>query len=154
MKVSQNGRVHLEEVEAFKGLETSVLDALVGIGTTVRLEAQPYLFMQGDTADSFYVMVEHVHVAHSRLRAMTVEPAEQRLARALLHYAERFGEPVDVGISITLPLSQRDLAEYVGTTLETINRILKMWKDGGVVALTRQHVDVLDKTALERLAGA
>lgn len=95
------------------------------------------------------LLVDHVHAAHGRLRTMMIERADQRLARALMHYCEKFGVETADGISIDVTLSQQDLAQFCGITLETVNRTLKVWQDQDLIRLSRQHIDVLDCMALK-----
>lgn len=97
------------------------------------------------------MLVKHVHGAHARLRQMASERVEQRLARTLLHYAEKFGRWTEDGISIDIPLSQQALADFVATTLETINRTLSKWEKQAWIHTTRQHIDILQPLALHEL---
>lgn len=101
----------------------------------------------------FDLMVEHIHHAHDRLRQMSAERVEQRLARALQHYVEKFGVEQDDKMMIDIPLSQQDVAEFTGTTLETINRTLKRWESEGIVKRARRRIDVLDRDALAEIAN-
>lgn len=95
-------------------------------------------------------LVHHVHEAHARLRQMFTERVEQRLSRALLHYADKFGSPLENNaISIDVVLSQQALADFLGTTLETVNRILKQWEKNGWIRVSRQHIDILEADALK-----
>lgn len=93
-------------------------------------------------------LVAHMQVAHGRIRQMAAERVERRLARALVHYASKFGTTLDEVISIDVPLTQKDLADFIGTTPETVNRILKAWEGNGVLRCSRQHIDVLDLQTL------
>ncbi len=97
------------------------------------------------------LLVAHVHHAHARIRTMMVERVEQRLARALLHYCDKFGTEKDGVISIDVTLSQQDLAQFCGTTVETINRTLKAWQEQGTLKLSRQHIDVMDRLTLQNI---
>jgi len=101
----------------------------------------------------FDLMVEHIHHAHERLRQLSAEHVEQRLARALQHYMEKFGVKQDGRMVIDIPLSQQDVAEFIGTTQETINRTLKCWEADGIVARARRRIDVLDSAALAEIAS-
>lgn len=101
-------------------------------------------------------LVTHVHHAHSRVRHMMVERVDQRVARALLHYCEKFGrQTVEDGqacISIDVTLSQQDIAQFTGATVETVNRILKGWQNSGWIRLSRQHIEILNCPALAAVA--
>lgn len=98
------------------------------------------------------LLTGHVHHAHQRIRYMTAERVDRRLARTLLHYSDKFGKQQCGKISIDVPLSQRDLAEFAGTTVETINRTLTQWSKQGIVASAHKHIDILDREALVAIA--
>jgi CRP-like cAMP-binding protein len=100
------------------------------------------------------MLVNHVHGAHARLRQMASERVEQRLARTLIHYAEKFGHWVDNELSIDVPLSQQALADFVGTALETINRTLSKWEKQGWIRISRQHIDILQPLVLHELVDS
>lgn len=92
---------------------------------------------------------QHVHHAHRRIRHMAAERVDRRLARTLLHFCDKFGkENCSGSISIDVPLSQRDLAEFTATTVETINRTLTQWSKQGFIACSHKHIDVLNREAL------
>lgn len=98
------------------------------------------------------LLVEHVHHSHSRIRQFAAERVERRLARALLHYGDKFGTLTSGVVSIDIALSQKDLAEFVGTTVETVNRTLKIWEQREYIRRSRQHIDLLDRLALMAVA--
>ena len=78
-----------------------------------------------------------------------------RIAKKLLHLAERYGEPTADGSAtrIALRLSQSELAELVGTTRESVNKQLRAWAEQGIVRMERGEVTILDGARLEGLAG-
>ena len=89
-------------------------------------------------------LVGHVHEAHARVAKQFSERVEQRLATALLHYAQKFGATIDDGVSLNIAISQQALADFVGTTLESINRTLSQWGKNGWVRVSRGHIDLLN----------
>lgn len=90
--------------------------------------------------------------AHSRVRELSTERVEQRIAHALLRLAEQAGKRVAAGVEIEFPLSRQDVAEVTGTTLHTVSRTLRHWQQDGVVAVGRQRVTIRDPDALLRIA--
>jgi CRP-like cAMP-binding protein len=76
-----------------------------------------------------------------------------RLARKLLHLAERYGEPDGDTIRISASFSQTELGELVGTSRESINKQLAAWKSDGLVRMERGEITLLRPAELERLAG-
>lgn len=98
-------------------------------------------------------LINHIHHAHGRLQQMMAEKVQQRLARALIHYCHKFGHQTnDEGYCIDVDLSLQDIAEFVGTTQETISRTLRDWGKSGIVEHSRQHINVLDYKAIMTIA--
>ena len=98
------------------------------------------------------LLVEHVHHSHSRIRQFAAERVERRLARALLHYGDKVGTLSEGILSSDIILSQKDLAEFAGTTIETVNRTLRIWEQREYIRRSRQHIDLLDRLALMAVA--
>lgn len=98
------------------------------------------------------LLTSHVHEAHSRIRAMAINRVDRRLARSLLHLSEKFGHIEDNSIVLDIPLSQRDLAEFTGTTVETVNRTLTLWQKQHMVTCGHKRVVILNQAALEDIA--
>jgi CRP-like cAMP-binding protein len=91
--------------------------------------------------------------AHARVRELSTEHVEQRIAHALLRLAEQAGKPVAEGVEIEFPLSRQDVAEMTGTTLHTVSRTLSQWEHAGIVAGGRQRVTIRDPRALSDIAA-
>ena len=75
-----------------------------------------------------------------RLREMSTERVERRIARALLRLVSQLGRKVETGVLIDLPLSRQDLANMTGTTLYTVSRILSRWEEEGIIEAGREKV--------------
>jgi CRP/FNR family transcriptional regulator, cyclic AMP receptor protein len=98
-----------------------------------------------------------VSVLAERNRALTTlvvelmfTPADQRVLRRLLLYAELTGASTDGG-SITI--SQEELAAMAGTTRATVNRALRRVERDGLIELSRGHVRLLDVGSLRGRSG-
>jgi len=76
-----------------------------------------------------------------------------RLAKKLLHLAERYGAEAGGGTRIDLRLSQGELADLVGTTRESVNKQIRAWTGDGILRMERGEVTILDTDRLERFAG-
>ncbi|MGB6104001.1 MAG: Crp/Fnr family transcriptional regulator [Pusillimonas sp.] len=90
--------------------------------------------------------------AHSRIRELSTEEVEQRVARAILRLTDESGEKTDEGILINFPITRQDIAEMTGTTLHTVSRLLSAWKERGLVSSGRKRIVVSDLNELIRLA--
>jgi len=89
-----------------------------------------------------------------RLRQMSTERVEQRIASTVLRLAEQAGHRTARGIEIAFPLSRQDLAEMTGTTLHTVSRTLSAWEEKGIVTSGRRRVVVAQADALKAIASA
>lgn len=90
--------------------------------------------------------------AHQRLRELTTERAERRIARTLSRLAAQVGRRVEAGILLDTPLSRQALAELSGTSLFTVSRTLKEWERQGLLLAGRERVVIVDTHALVTLA--
>ncbi len=82
--------------------------------------------------------------AQSRLRDLAGERVEQRLASVLLMLSSKLGT--------TLPFTRQDIADMVGTTIETAIRVMSHLKDRGIIRPVRGKVIILDKEKLRLLS--
>lgn len=96
-----------------------------------------------------HMLVGRVHRANARLKQLATEQADQRLARTLLYYAGQFAKHAPLDAPNVLPISQQDLADFTGITLETVNRTLRLWEQQNWVRCARKKVELVDKPALE-----
>jgi len=95
---------------------------------------------------------QRLEEAHTRIREMSTEEVEKRVAHAVLRLSKQAGRTVDGGIRIDFPISRQDIAEMTGTTLHTVSRIFSAWESKGIVEGGRQKLTVKDSQRLLRLA--
>ena len=79
---------------------------------------------------------------------------ETRLAKRLIHLAERHGEERPEGILVPLKLSQREIAALIGVTRESVHKQLNAWRDKNWIKMERGSITITDREAFESLAGA
>jgi CRP-like cAMP-binding protein len=75
-----------------------------------------------------------------------------RVARRLVEMAGRFGDPEGLGVRITLPLTQEELAGWTGSSREAVSKALQALRDRGLIETKRRAVTVLDLEGLTRRA--
>ena len=95
---------------------------------------------------------QRLQEAHTRIREMSTEEVERRVAHAVLRLVEQAGRREKDGIHIDFPLSRQDVAELTGTTLHTVSRLFSAWESQGIVKGGRQKLLVRDRSRLEALA--
>ncbi len=86
-----------------------------------------------------------------RLRDLSNEPVEHRLARAILKLVESFGRQTREGVEIPFPVSRQDLAELIGSTLPTVSRTLRAWETQRQISRYRRRLVIADVEAVARV---
>jgi CRP-like cAMP-binding protein len=77
-----------------------------------------------------------------------IKSAEERLAGFLLEMAER----VSADGAVELPMSRQDIADYLGLTIETVSRTLKILEDAAAIEVAkRRRILLRNRSALRRL---
>jgi len=77
-------------------------------------------------------------------------PVRGRLAHALLDLAEKFGTREDGQPFVTI--SRSDMACYIGTAKETVNRLVSEFRDEGIVRPAGRRIFLLDREKLFRVS--
>ena len=99
------------------------------------------------------IVQQRLRAAQDLIRQLSAEPVESRIAAALLRLADRMGQVERDRILIQAPLSRQDLADMVGTTLETASRVISQFRKAGLIESGRQWIAIRDRQKLETLAG-
>ena len=104
-------------------------------------------------ADLLRVMARRLREAGSdRFEFMALD-ALARVARRLLDLADRFGVPDDDGgTRLDLPLSQEELASWIGASREATVKALRTLREIGAITTGRRVVTIVDRAALTGVA--
>lgn len=97
---------------------------------------------------------QRLEEAHTRIREMSTEEVERRVAHTVLRLSKQAGRREPGGVRIDFPISRQDIAEMTGTTLHTVSRILSAWESKGLVEGGRQKLLVCDLAGLQALADS
>lgn len=95
------------------------------------------------------VMSRRLRQAQEHIRDLALKGAYGRLASTLLQLARDYGTPRADGVTIELNLSQQELASLIGTSRETVARILSDFKRLGAVGVERQRITILSPQKLK-----
>lgn len=118
---------------------------------TLHREALNELRAERPSIDRFLMdaLVEEVRrITHQLLEALYV-PVDKRVLRRLVDLAEiyRAGDE-----TVTVPLTQEDLAQMAGTTRPSANKVLRAAEEAGAVLISRGKIEVLDRELLAKRA--
>jgi CRP-like cAMP-binding protein len=98
------------------------------------------------------IMAGQIREFQNRVRELSTQRVERRIARTVLRLARQSGRKIDGGVLVDLPLSRQDIAEMTGTTLYTVSRVLSNWEERGLVKSERQQVIITYPHGLVSLA--
>ena len=90
----------------------------------------------------------------TRLEELSGGRIESRFARLFLKLADQMGVPSSEGVRIPLALSRQELADLLGTTIETTIRTMSRWGKEDVLRTDKDGFVIVDRAALEAAAGA
>jgi len=88
-----------------------------------------------------------------KLEDMRGQRIEVRIAQLFLNLAERMGRPAKSGaIEIPITLSRQEVADLVGTTVETAIRVLSRWGRDGILVTGEKRFLLPSKERLSEIA--
>jgi len=99
------------------------------------------------------VVSRRLDESQERVKQLSADPAERRVAHALLKLGESLGEEREGECLLQVPVSRQDLASMTGTTPETVSRILSQFRRQGMVRSGRQWIAITDLRRLSQAAG-
>jgi CRP/FNR family nitrogen fixation transcriptional regulator len=89
--------------------------------------------------------------AHERMLLLGRMTASERISSFLLQMSDR--APASAKGRIELAMSRRDIADYLGLTIETVSRTLTMLRlDGTIGMFKKSKIEIRNRAALESLA--
>jgi CRP/FNR family transcriptional regulator len=90
----------------------------------------------------------------NRLAELSGGRIEGRLARFFLKLSHDMGQQRPEGVFIPLALSRQELADMIGTTIETSIRIMSRWGKQDIVRTEKDGFVVVDRATLESIAAS
>ena len=98
------------------------------------------------------VIGKRLQEVQDRVRELSTQRAERRVAHALLRLARQAGHSTIDGTAIEFPLRRKDVAALSGTTLHTASRILTGWEKAGLVSTRNQRLTIRGTAEIARIA--
>ncbi|NCO68875.1 MAG: Crp/Fnr family transcriptional regulator [Nitrospirae bacterium] len=96
---------------------------------------------------------DRIKGSHEALKNIAVEKVESRIASMLIKLADKAGTKTDGAVVIDMKLTKQDLAEMVGTTVETSIRTMSKFKKLGIVSEKGGSITIKDINKLKALCG-
>jgi CRP/FNR family nitrogen fixation transcriptional regulator len=142
------------------GVETGELHRFAAeaiIDTTVWIARRRDLF-EGSTGDDLAdtrkicdLLQQNLQHVQNHLMILGRETAPEKLAYFLLEMDRRMKRPK----LLLLPMTRRDIGDYLGLSLETVSRCLSMFQDQGILSFTgnnRREIVLHNREKFDQLA--
>ena len=94
---------------------------------------------------------DRIKGTHETLKSIALEKVESRIASLLIKLSEKSGEKVAEGIAINMKLTKQDIAEMVGTTVETAIRTTSKLAKAGLLVSKSGKIIIRDIERLKSL---
>ena len=97
---------------------------------------------------------EKYHSAQREIRSLGLsQTTSEKLAKLLLDWCARGGEETAKGIRLKVLLTHEEIAQMIGTTRETVTRLLSDFKRKKIIDVKGSSVFVLEKDSLETMVS-
>lgn len=92
---------------------------------------------------------ERLAKVENLVQNLATNDVDSRMAYLITDLMEKYGESTGNNISIKLPLSREEMANYIGVTRETISRKLKKLEDENLIKIIgTKNIVILDEEGL------
>ena len=97
---------------------------------------------------------EKYHAAQREIRSLGLsQTTSEKLAKLLLDWCARGGEETAKGIRLKVLLTHEEIAQMIGTTRETVTRLLSDFKRKKIIDVKGSSVFVMEKNSLESMVS-
>lgn len=132
----------------------AVTDTTVRAFATTTLEhlAEERPVLAQSLRDAAY---RELRAAQAHILLLGRKTAFERVASFLLSLSERGAKAARAEDAVWVPMSQADIADYLGLTTETVNRVMSQLRDSGMISAPSRGLIHLDQPQqLEEIACA
>jgi CRP/FNR family transcriptional regulator, anaerobic regulatory protein len=91
-----------------------------------------------------------IHDSQDQIVLLGRKNAEERVAAFLLSFRERLARVATRSVTVPLPMSRQDIADFLGLTIETVSRTISKLARDKVVVVVPDGIRILD---VDRLSG-
>lgn len=96
------------------------------------------------------VMSKKLLHAQMKIKTLALSDTFSRTAHVLIRLSQQYGRAVAGGVEIDLDMTRQDLANLIGTTRETVSRVLNAMRKDKVLRFADQKIIIADEKRLDR----
>jgi CRP/FNR family cyclic AMP-dependent transcriptional regulator len=175
-----SGRVKLSTCSSEgKAIITRIAEGGEVLGLSAAVSGKPYMvtaetlmpcqvnFIKRDDFLSFLKdngaaclrVAEHLsnnyHYAFEQVRSLGLShSAAEKLAKLMLEWAAKSGRNTDKGITVKLTLTHEEIAQLIGTSRETVTRLLGLFKQKQLIQVKGSTLTIRNKPALTAMVSS
>ncbi|WP_416151275.1 Crp/Fnr family transcriptional regulator [Salipaludibacillus sp. HK11] len=142
------------EVGLFNEMSISVTAEVTDDATMVRFDRHTLeeLFRQnGEIAVAFMKwFARHTQSTQAKFRDLILCGKTGALYSTLIRFSNSYGINKDEGILINVHLTNQDIANYIGTTRESVNRMLNDLKKSSILTMDHGYITIQDIQYLKK----
>ena len=143
--------------------ELSAIDAGPRSASAIAMESTLIAQMTGDEfLDQLYQvptlsltvlrgLAEQLRALNGRISARSSDHTPQRVGQLLIELTVKFRRHGPAGPVVVIPISQDEVAAWVGSTREATARSLALFRRAGSIETGRNRITVVDTESLQRL---
>lgn len=136
--------------------QTSALTAIATekcvIGVIQQTDLEALLWQDGDIAIEFAQWQSHMqHYTQLKLRDLLFHGKNGALAAMLVRASNTFGIVTEDRIIISKKFTDSELANLIGSSRETVNRMLATFKREGLIKQDKGYIEILDLAKLRKI---
>ncbi len=168
VRSSKDGREHIINIlspgdllglEVFCDSDTYANSAVVMEDASLCFVKKPSFFRVLETAPDvskkiMMALGRELHQAYEKIGNLGLKNAKEKLAHLLHSLALEYGVRDSRGVRLHLTLSRLEIAEILGITQETSIRLLKGFKEEGVLDIERKEIVIHSMDKLAVIGGA
>jgi CRP/FNR family transcriptional regulator, nitrogen oxide reductase regulator len=102
--------------------------------------------------NALHIFSKKIKEYQDRIRELSTERVERRIARTLLRLGRQIGRLTSDGVLIDLPITREDLGNMAGTTLFTVSRTFSKWESLGLISCSREKITIKSPHGLVSIA--
>jgi len=107
---------------------------------------------QGISANAVRQLSHECEADADHIRALGLaQSAAEKLANLLLKWCTRHGKNTKDGIRVQMLMTHEDISQLIGTSRETVTRMLKDFREKKIISVRGSSLTVHDREALEAL---
>lgn len=98
------------------------------------------------------LLSRNYYIVCDQIRSLALsDSVTEKLAKLLLGWCETEGRETEQGIHLKISLTHGEIAQMIGTSRETVTRVLGSFRSKRVIGLNGSSLYIQNKAALERI---